>query len=169
MTEPNPVADVLRDLIDELYGVDAADTAAALRAAWRGFDALAEAGDLLAESHVDYGVLQRHARPSLSRADRALRGAPALPADVKPLTLNLAGPRVRPVAEHLAYAVYQDILDIVYGIVTLLPAAAGHARDRADRRACREAAGLAHHLVNCYEGRLNLFTTSASLACPAPA
>ena len=167
MTEPNPVADVLRDLVDELYTVDAADTPAALRAAWRGFDALGEAGDLLAESHIDYGVLQRPARPSLARADRVLRGAPSPPADVKPLTLNLAGRRTRPVAEHVAYAVHQDVLDIAYGISTLLPAAGGHARDRADRRACREAARLAYRLVNCYEGRLNLFTISR--AHPAPA
>lgn len=167
MPEPNPVAEVLRAFIDELYTVDAADTPAALRAAWRGFDALAEAGDLLAESHVDYGVLQRHARPSLSRADRALRRAPSLPTDVKPLTLNLAGERVRPAADHVAYGIHQDVLDIAYGLNILLPAAAGYARDRADRRACREAARLAHQLVNCYEGRLNLFTTSH--AHPAPA
>ena len=166
MTEPNPVADVLRDLVDELYTVDAADTPAALRAAWRGFDALAEAGDLLAESHVDYGVLQRHARPSLSRAERALRGAPSLPADVKPLVLNVGGWRTRPVAEHVAYAIHQDVLDIAYGINALLPAVAGHARDRDDRRACREAARLAHQLVNCYEGRLNLFTTSRAHLAP---
>lgn len=166
MTEPNPVAEVLRDLVEELYTVDAADTPAALRAAWRGFDALSAAGDLLAESHVDYGVLQRHARPSLARGDLALRRAPSLPADVKPLTLDRTGRRVRPVADHVACVVHEDVVDVADGIAILLTATAGHARDRADRRACREAARVAHQLVNCYEGRLNLFTTHPH---PAPA
>lgn len=156
MTEHNPVEDLLRVLVEDLYTVDATDVPAALGAAWRGFDAVDAAGGLLAESHVDYAALRRNARPVLDRADETLRSAPALP-DVKPLMLNVAGERPGPLSDHLACAVHRDILDVVYGLLTLLPAVAGHARDGADRRACREAARLAHDLVNCYEGRLNPF------------
>jgi hypothetical protein len=156
MTERTPVEHLLRDLVEDLYATDAADTAVTLEMAWQGFDAVEAAGRLLAASHVDYAVLQRHAQPILTRVSEALQTAPSLPADIKPLTLNLPD-EPGPLQDQVAYAIHRDLLDVAYALNILLPTAAGHARERADRKACRKAARQAHDLVNCYEGRLNLF------------
>lgn len=161
MIERNPIEDLLCDRVGELDAADAADTAAAMEMAWYGFDALMAAGRSLAASHVDYAVLQRHAEPILTRVGEILRTAPSLP-DVKPPALDL-GNVPEPPAGQGTYAVYHGLLDVAYALTILLPAAAGHARQRTDRKACREAARLAHHLVNCYEGRLNLFSAHV---CP---
>lgn len=80
----------------------------------------------------------------------------SLPSDVKPLELNLVG-KPEPLADHDAYVIHRGLLETAYALAMVLPVATGGARARVDRRACREAAQLAHQLVNCYGGRLNLF------------
>ena len=156
MTERNPVEDLLRDHVEDLCAADAADIAVALQAAWHGLDVLQAAGRLLAASHVDYAVLQRHAQPILIRALEILQTAPSLPADLKSIALNLTD-EPGPLGDRGAYVIHRSLLDVAYGLTILLPAVAGNARARADRKACRETTRQAHHLVNCYEGRLNLF------------
>lgn len=156
MVERNTVGDLLRDHAEELYAADAVDTAGVLQMSWRGLDALQRAGRLLAAAHVDYAVLERHARPILTRALEILRMAPSLPSEVTPLTLSPTG-EAGPLGDHDAYVIHRGLLDTAYALIMVLPTAAGHARTRADRKACREAARLAYHLVNCYEGRLDLF------------
>lgn len=73
-----------------------------------------------------------------------------------PLTVDLAG-EPGSLRDQDAYVIHRGLLNVAYALTMVLATTAGHARIRGDRKACREAARLAHHLVNCYEGRLNLF------------
>jgi hypothetical protein len=86
------IEDVLRELRDELYAVDAADTVAVLDAAWRGFSAANVAGQLLADSDPAFAALSDTTQPVFAQAGQILRAAPSLPAVIDPVMLNVACP-----------------------------------------------------------------------------
>ncbi len=159
MTERDPIEGLLRALVEDLYAADAADTSASLQIAWHGFDAVRTAGRILAASRQDYAVVERYAQPILARAGETLQTAPSLPTEIEPRALDLTG-EPRSVEDDVAGAMHRDVLDVAYALTMLLPAIAIPARDRADRKACREAARLAYGLAECYEGRIRLFAGS---------
>lgn len=53
------------------------------------------------------------------------------------------------------------ILTLALELNTLLPQAAEHAEDPADRVACEHGTRLAYELVGCWEGRLSSFLNSS--------
>jgi hypothetical protein len=110
MAERNRVGELLREHVEELYAVDTVDIASALQVSWRGFDALQTAGRLLAASHVDYAVLERHVRPILIRALEILQMAPSMPTAVAPLEPAFTG-ELGPLGDHEAYVIHRGLLD----------------------------------------------------------
>lgn len=163
--------ELIVEAIVRLRSTDPADTAAALLAAWHGFATAQAAGSMLAQDSPDDAVLARNARPIMAAVAAQLREAPSLPyTDV--VTENVSGlvphnvelpaddhPVVdgdpdQPVDDSPAGIVRRSILMLALELNTLLPQAAEHAREHADRRACEHGTRLAYELGRCWEGGL---------------
>lgn len=169
---PVTAMELIAEEIGRVRSTDPTDTAAALLAAWHGFGAGEAAGALLAQDNPDDGVLARNARPVFAAVAQRLRAAPSLPYtdQVSETIVGLTPASERPKdsterredpdmvpSPSPADNVRHAILDLALELNTLLPAAAEHARDPADRRACQHGARLAYELSSCWEGRLRSF------------
>ncbi len=144
---PLPVGDLLTDATGQLRVVDAADTAAVLLAAWQGFAAAGAAGELLAAcaDPEEYRPLWENAAPVLA-------AAPSLPRSLLP-EVRLAGGSEDRLDDAAAAGIRAQILDLALALNSALPAAAGHAGEEADRRACQAGTVLSSELGDCYEAR----------------
>jgi hypothetical protein len=153
-----PIGDLLKGAAGRLRAVDAADTAAVLLASWQGFCVAGAAGQVLAicADPEEYPPLWENARPVLAAALGALRTAPSLPPSLSPEVRPAGGPDDR-LDDAAAAEIRRQIMDLVLALNTALPAAAGHASDEADRRACQAGTVLSSELGDCYEGRLRPF------------
>jgi hypothetical protein len=164
---------------------DPTDTAASLLAAWHGFATAGAAGRHLAQDNLDDAVLAHNAAPVMAAMDALLREAPSLPyTDLVTETVNglipdgipmpATGPEIvyhdpdQPVDNSPAGLVRQAIRALALELNTLLPQAAEHAGDPADRAACEHGTRLAYELCCCWEGRLRSFLNHAvDLSAPA--
>jgi hypothetical protein len=147
MTVPRRLEDLLRDLLTEVCAVDAADTAAVLMVAWRGFSAANAAGQLLAESTPSLAAFSNPMQPLVARIGAALRAAPSMPADLQPVMVNLACPAGDRFEEQRARMICGLIRDVMLALDTLLPRAALHAPDATDHAACREGSRVSRELA----------------------
>lgn len=168
-----------------LRSTDPSDTAASLLAAWHGFGTAEAAGGFLAQDNVDDAVLARNARPVMAAVAVRLREAPSLPYtdEVIETVDGLVPDNVQipvddggivyhdsdqPVDRSAAGIVRGGILTLALELNTLLPQAAEHAEDPADRVACEHGTRLAYELARCWEGRLSSFlNTSRDLSAAA--
>ncbi|MCW2946070.1 MAG: hypothetical protein JWR24_2787 [Actinoallomurus sp.] len=141
------IEDVLRELRDELYAVDAADTVAVLDAAWRGFSAANVAGQLLADSDPAFAALSDTTQPVFAQAGQILRAAPSLPAVIDPVMLNVACPTGDRFQQRRAQVIREIIFDVILALNTLLAGAALHTRNQGDHAACREGTRLSNGLA----------------------
>lgn len=141
------IEDALRELLEELYAVDAADTVAVLGAAWRGFSAANVAGQLLADSDPDFAAFSDTTQPVFAQAGQSLRAAPSLPADIDPVMLNVACPTGDRFQQRRAQVIREIIFDVVLALNTLFADAALHTRNHADHAACREGTRLSNGLA----------------------
>jgi hypothetical protein len=149
--------DELQQVIDshheQLQVADAADTAAALTAAWYGFAVAFMLGQFLAHRNPDDATVHRNAQPVIARIVGVLEAAPSMPAGI-----HDAGLDTTPAADPAMMAsARRGIWDLTMAINALMPEVARLAAHEADRAAATAATMLASELIECYVGRLRTF------------
>lgn len=174
---PRTALDLIAEAIARVRSTDPTDTGASLLAAWHGFATAHAAGQFLACGNPDAAVLARNADPVMAAVADRLREAPSLPyTDRIVETVNGLVPDGfeipvddraivyhepdQPVDESAAGIVRRAILALALELNTLLPQAAEHADDQADRVACEHGTRLAYELGRCWEGQLGTFLNS---------
>jgi hypothetical protein len=169
MTERRPIQDLLREATRDLANAEAADTAAAVQAAWHGVCVAGAAGELLSVcgDPGEYRARWFQAEQALGQAIRALRAAPSLRGDW-PAEVNPAGSPSDRLDDAAASAIRQGIVEVSEALSSLLQTAAQRARGKADRRALRVCAATARELARCYDdSRAGRVPSEAASARPS--